>query len=41
MYNFILNMWTMKRIDAEKVNSYVPKWIDEQQALDILATTQV
>jgi hypothetical protein len=41
MYNFILNQWIMRNIDAMKVNSYVPKWITSGQATTILATPQV
>lgn len=41
MYAFILNMWVMGRIDAAKVQSYVPKYITQQEADAILATPQV
>jgi hypothetical protein len=41
VYNFILNQWIMRKIDAVKVNSYVPKWITAEQAGIILATPQV
>lgn len=40
MYQFILNMWIMKRIDATKVQSYVPKYITQDEANMILATPQ-
>jgi len=38
MYNFILNMWLMNRINDLKVRSYVPVFIDEKQADTILDT---
>jgi len=41
MYTFILNMWVMKKIDAVKVQSYVPKYIPQAEADAILATPQV
>lgn len=42
MYGFILNMWVMKRIDQEKVQSYVSKgYITQVEADMILATPQV
>lgn len=42
MYNFILNMWIMKRIDAIKVQSYVTKgYITQAEADMILTTPQV
>lgn len=41
MYNFILQQWVMRKIDATKVNSYVPKWITVEQADTIVATPQV
>lgn len=42
MYNFILNMWIMKRIDETKVKSYVPKgYITDDEADIILATPQI
>lgn len=40
MYGFILNMWIMGRISAEKVQSYVPKYITQEEADMILATPQ-
>lgn len=39
-YNFILNMWVMKRIDAAKVQSYVPKYITQAEADMIVVTPQ-
>jgi hypothetical protein len=41
MYNFILNMWIMRRIDATKVQSYVPTFITQIQCDMILATPQL
>jgi hypothetical protein len=41
MYNFILNQWIMRKIDVEKVQSYVPKWIKQEQADTIIATPQI
>jgi hypothetical protein len=41
MYNFILNMWIMKRIDATKVQSYIGKYITQTEADMILATPQI
>jgi hypothetical protein len=42
MYQFIANMWVMKRIDSAKVQSYVTKaYISQAEADMILATPQV
>jgi hypothetical protein len=42
MYNFILNMWIMKKIDAVKVQIYVAKgYISQEEADMISATPQV
>ena len=41
MYQFILNQWILGKIDAEKVQSFVPKWITQEQADTIIATPQV
>ena len=41
MYNFILNMWIMRRIDATKVQSYVPTFITQIQCDMIFATPQL
>lgn len=42
MYNFILNMWVMKRIDQAKVQSYVTKeYISQEEANMILDTPQI
>lgn len=40
MYNFILNMWIMYKIDEAKVQSYVPKYINQVECDMILATPQ-
>ena len=40
MYGFILNMWVMKRLDEEKIQSYVPKFITQEEVDMILATPQ-
>ena len=40
MYNFILSMWFMKKVNADKVNSYVPFFITQAEADAILATPQ-
>lgn len=41
MYNFILNMWVMRRIDQARVQSYVPIFITQEEANMILATPQI
>lgn len=42
MYNFILNMWVMNRIDQAKVQSYVTKgYITQAEADMIIATPQI
>ncbi|MDN4609112.1 hypothetical protein [Sporosarcina highlanderae] len=40
MYGFLLNMWIMRKIDEEKVESYVPKILTRHEADMILATPQ-
>lgn len=40
MYGFILNMWIMRKIKADKVQSYVPFYITQAEANMILATPQ-
>lgn len=40
MYGFILNMYVMGKINAEKVQSYSPKFITQEEADMILATPQ-
>ena len=41
MYAFILNMWIMRRIDENRVRSYIPLFISEEEANMILATPQL
>lgn len=41
MYNFILNMWVMRKIDEAKVQSYVGRYITQEEADMILATAQI
>ena len=42
MYQFILNMWIVGKIDAAKVQSYVTKgYITQAEADMILATPQI
>ena len=38
MYGFVLNMYVMRKIDADKVQSYVDKYITQEQADTIVAT---
>ncbi len=40
-YNFVLNMWVMRKIDSAKVQSYVPKYITQVEADAILVTPQI
>lgn len=40
MYAFILNMWVMRKITELKVQSYVPKYITQEEADMIIATPQ-
>lgn len=41
MYEFLLGMWQMKRIDESKLYTYVEKkFIDQTEAEAILATPQ-
>jgi len=40
IYGFVLNMWIMQKISAEKVQSYVPKGITQEECDMILATPQ-
>ena len=37
MYDFIKLQYLLGRIDADKVRSYAPKWITEEQAEEIIA----
>lgn len=41
MFNFILSMFLMKKINADKVQSYVPFYITQLEAEVILATPQL
>jgi len=41
MYTFILNMWVMRKIDQTKVQSYVGRYITQEEADMILATPQI
>jgi hypothetical protein len=40
MYGFILNMWIMRKLTAQKVQSYVPFYITQEECDMILATPQ-
>ena len=40
MYQFILNCWVMAKITADKVQSYVPRYITQAECDMILATPQ-
>lgn len=40
MYQFILNMWIMRKIDQAKVQSYVPRYIAQAERDMIVATPQ-
>ena len=40
-YNFLLNMWVTKQITAEKLQTYVPKYITQIQYDFIVATPQM
>lgn len=37
IYGFILNMWMMKKISAEKVQSYAPQYLTKIEVDMILA----
>lgn len=41
MYGFILNMWVMRRVTEQKVRSYVPIFITQEECNMILATPQI
>lgn len=41
MYNFILNMWVMRKITEAQVKSYIPRYITNEEAEFILATPQI
>lgn len=38
MYQFLLNMWMLNKIDERKLQTYVPKYITQEQANNIMAT---
>lgn len=40
IYVFVLNMWIMRKITADKVRSYVPLYITQEECNMILATPQ-
>ncbi|MEK5318174.1 hypothetical protein NSS94_02670 [Paenibacillus sp. FSL L8-0644] len=40
MYGFLLSMWIMKKVDEQRLVSYTPKFISEEEREAILATTQ-
>jgi len=40
IYGFILNMWIMQRVTADKVQSYVPKGLSQIECDMILVTPQ-
>jgi len=41
MFKFILGQWIMRKVDAAWVQAQVPRWITQEQADTILATSQV
>lgn len=41
MYQFLLNMWIMGRIDKEYLQSKVPKRITQEECEMIIATPQL
>ncbi|WP_273041278.1 hypothetical protein [Paenibacillus sp. 23TSA30-6] len=40
MYGFLLNMWVMKKVDEQRLISYTPKFLSEEERKAILATAQ-
>jgi len=40
-YNFYLNMWIMRRITAEVLQTKVPKYLTQEECDMILATPQI
>ena len=40
IYGFILNMWMMKKMSAEKVQSYAPQYLSQVEVDMILTTPQ-
>ena len=41
MYSFLCNMWYFRNIDAEKLNTYVPNFISQEQADEIIKLFQI
>jgi nitrogen fixation protein len=41
MYQFIRNMWIMRRINTNQVQAYVPKYITQEQAEEIISQAQI
>jgi hypothetical protein len=41
MYEFIRTQWILRKVTAEWVQAQVPRWITQEQADAILATSQV
>jgi hypothetical protein len=40
-YTFLLNLWIMRKITAEKLHTYVPTYITEEEYQMIIATPQI
>jgi hypothetical protein len=40
-YNFYLNMWIMRRITAEQLQTKVPKYLTQTEYEMIIATPQI
>jgi hypothetical protein len=40
-YNFFLNMWIMRRVTAEILQTKVPKYLTQEECDMIIATPQV
>jgi len=40
-YNFYLNMWIMRRITSEVLQTKVPKYLTQEECDMILATPQI
>ncbi|MGZ0042047.1 hypothetical protein [Paenibacillus ottowii] len=40
MYTFLVNMWTMGKVDEERLGRYTPKFITEDERKAILAIPQ-
>lgn len=41
MYSFLCNMWYFRKIDTEKLNTYVPNFISQAQADEIVKLFQI